>query len=178
MSTWDALRPSFDRVTLRVDGDRDENRGATEYGLDASFSNYEAFWRYHIVPATNRPDNIEMRKEAAPVISRIGNTSLSLFVDLLHAADSLAKIKAGELGGNRFRNCTDAITSDGNALQKFKKLQELIKGELKNALGKKTIEIWSDADWKAKWRPSRERIISYRNHIIHKAQPQILLVPQ
>ncbi|MCY3016314.1 MAG: hypothetical protein NT171_16700 [Planctomycetota bacterium] len=176
MSTWQVWQPAFDRVTLRDDGDPLEIRAAVEHGLDVMFQNYVAFWRYHIVPATNRPANLDLRQEAAREIGQIAELSHSLLGDLVQAADSLVRIRVGDLGGDRFRNCTDAIKCDGDAIQKFTDLQKRI--EALTAVVHRPIQVWSDADWRARWFPSREKIISYRNFLTHTGQPQVMLVPQ
>jgi hypothetical protein len=138
MSIWSAWKPAYDKVTLKDDGDPTEIRGATAHGLDASFANYERFWRYHVVPATNRPANIDHRPTVSAQVSRMGTSSHALFCDVVGAADLLVKIRAGDLGGERFANCTDAITKDGNAVQKFTDFQKGIEGELATAMGKTT----------------------------------------
>jgi hypothetical protein len=177
MSDWNTWKPAFDLVTIKKDGDSLEIRGATEHGLDVVFPNFEIFWRYHVVPATNRPANIEFRHYASNEITRIATLSHSLFIDIVNAADSLAKINAGDLGGDRFRNCTDAIKSSGDAVQKFTDLQKAIEDQLAPALGS-TIRLWSGADWNNIWFPSREKIINYRNFLTHSGYPQVMHVPQ
>jgi hypothetical protein len=148
-----------------------------EHGLDVLFPNYAVFWRCHIVPATNRPANIDLRKEAGIEVGRIGTISHSVLIDLVNAADSLERIRAGDLGGERFRNCTDAIKCDGDAVQKFTDLQKAIEGPLATKLGRK-IEIWSNTDWESKWFPSREKIIGYRNFLTHMGQPRVMVISQ
>ena len=177
MSFWQVWQAAFDRVTLRDDGDPLEVRAAVQHGLDDLFPNYGVFWRYHIVPATNRPANLDLRKEAARELGQIGALSHSLLGDLVNAADSLVRITAGDLGGERFRNCTDSIKSDGDAVQKFTDLQKSIEGPLAAALSR-PIQVWSKADWDSRWFPSREKIIGYRNFLTHMGQPQVMLVPQ
>ncbi len=177
MSVWQVWQAAFDCVTLRDDGDPLEIRAAEQHGLDVSFPNYGVFWRYHIVPATNRPANLDLRKEAAREIGMIGALSHSLLVDLVNAADSLVRIRVGDFGGERFRNCTDAIKCAGDAVQKFTELRKAIEGPLAAALSRR-IEVWSTADWQNKWFPAREKIIGYRNFLTHMGHPQVMLVSQ
>jgi len=176
MANWAVWKGAFDLVNLRDDGDPVEIRGSTAYNLDKSFTNYEVFWRYHIVAATNRPANVDLRKDAATEIGKIGLLSHSIFVDIVNASDSLVKIQLGDLGGDRFRNCTDAIKSDGDAVQKFTDLQNAVQGDLATNLNS-NITIWSQQDWQTKWSPSREKIIGYRNFLTHMGNPQVMLQP-
>jgi hypothetical protein len=174
MSTWAIWKQAFDHINLKMDGDPSEKRGAIDHGLDISFANYEVFWRYHVVPATNRPANIDLRRELAPQFSRVIALSYSLFIDLLNSADSLVQIKAGDLGDACFRKCTDAIKSDGDAVQKFTDLQKAIESGVSIAL-QKPIHIWSKSDWDNVWFPSREKIIGYRNFLTHMGRPQTMI---
>ena len=183
MSDWNVWQAAFERLTLKQDGDPLEMRAATQHGLDVSFPNYTVFWRRHVVPATNRPANLDLRKEVSQLVSQIATLNHSLLDDLVNAADALAQVMVGNLGANRFQYCAQAINYDGNAVQKFTDLQELIekshrdKQSLSNALDR-DIKIWSKADWKNKWFPSREKIIVYRNLFTHTGHPQYMMVPQ
>lgn len=177
MSDWNAWQSAFERLTLKQDGDSLEMRAATQHGLDVSFPNHTVFWRRHVVPATNRPANLDLRKEASQLVSQIATLNHSLLDDLVKAADELDQVRVGNLGANRFQHCSQAINYDGNAIQKFTDLQELIENSLSNALNR-DIKIWSKADWKNKWSPSREKIICYRNLLTHTGQPQYMMVPQ
>ena len=177
MSDWNTWKSAFDLVTIKKDGDSLEIRGATDHRLDALFPNFEMFWRYHVVPATNRPANIDFRVYASNEITRIAALNHSIFIDLINAADSLVKINAGDLGGDRFRNCTEAIKSSGDAIQKFTDFQKAIEVQLAKALGS-TISLWSTSDWSSIWLPSREKIINYRNFLTHSGFPQVMHVSQ
>jgi len=177
MSEWTVWKEAFDRVTLRKDGDSLEVRGANDFGLDVQFPNYEIFWRYHVVPATNRPGNIYFRQYVNPTVTKICSTNHSIFVNLVNASESLHKINGGNLGGDRFRNCTDFIKCAGDALQLFTEMQKLIETDLANALCK-TIQLWSQADWRQKWCPAREKVIGYRNFLTHVGFPQVMQIAQ
>ena len=99
MSEWNIWKAAFDLVTLKNDGDSLEMRGATEHGLDSSFSNFEIFWRYHVVPATNRPANIEFRPNVSTAVSKVATLNHSLFIDLVNAADVNRRAIMTHLGG-------------------------------------------------------------------------------
>jgi len=171
MSTWDVWKPAYDSVTLSRDGDPTEQRAANEHGLEDAFPNYSAFWRYHVVPATNRPANLDIRQHVAPEVSVICQASHAILVDLVDAADELEKIRSSNLGGARFTNCWNAIKHDGNAVQKFKKLHDaVVEGLVSGKLGR-TAKLWDRTEWDTNWSPARERIIGYRNFVTHTSQP-------
>jgi hypothetical protein len=182
MATWEVWKSAYDLVTLRDDGDPIEIRGSKQHNLDKDFPNYELFWRYHVVPATYRPANFDLRADASKEVSSTSSISHAIWVDLVNAADSLGKALQGDLGGERFRNYIDAMKSDGDALQKFSDFQVSIEGPksanaknapktwLARACGR-GIAIFDPGDLQTKWLPWRERYVSYRNYLTHMTTP-------
>lgn len=172
-------------ATLRLHGDTTEQLASQRYDLDKSFPEYEEFWKTHIVPCTNRPENVFWRDGIAIEMSRIGQLSHGIWVGLFEAYESLALVKQGEFGVN-YRNWRDAIESGGNAMQKFGELQQAIEGprnkkdpnfpgySLRDRLGRQIVVV-PKSDWDCIMFPRREEIIGYRNYLVHDGNPPIMV---
>lgn len=176
MADWKEWQPVYEKYNLREHGDANEQRGAKEHGLDLRLPHWVEFWRFHVAPCTQRPHNIYHRRTVADVIRKISEVSYALFRDLVHASDSLALVRKGELKYPEFRNCLDTIKSSGDALQKFTDIQTAVEQGLAPELGR-TIKLWTPKQWTRSWGPWRERIIGYRNYLTHRSEPQFLLIP-
>jgi hypothetical protein len=173
MSDWNTWRPAYDRITLSNDGDASEVAAAQLPRLMASFPNYERFWRYHIVPATNRPANIELRESADGRIQDIAIRTNAILNDLVNSLDNLANIQSGSFG-NQFSTVVAFINNAGNAVQKFTDIQRQINA-IASGLGTRP-SLWSDADWNRTWGPQRQLAIGHRNWITHFSRPAIVTI--
>ena len=174
-SNWENWKVSFDNLNLRDHGDNIEIRAYKDFNLNELFPNYQLFWRYHIVPATNRPANIKLREHTNAVISHLSQLNNNLLLDVLHSSIYLEKVKNNDFGEIRYSNSFDVMTSSGNAIQKFKEIKDHIEKELLNDKLGISKKVWSTNDWNKKWKPKREKIIKYRNFLVHEGQPEIIL---
>lgn len=174
MRRYETWKSAFDHITLREEGDSVEILGAEEFSLDTEFHGYQTFWRYHVVPATNRPANIDLR-----IGCKIGKTatmSHSIFVDVLHAHEALELVKKGEYG-SRLKNVIEVIKRLGDAVQKIKDFQENIEKEiLVSMYPPSDRELWPANTYAIRWKAKREEIIEYRNQLTHFGGPYIALV--
>src|SRR5271156_2953864 len=100
MANWKDWQPVYAKFNLRDHGDDKEKRGATQHGLDSLFPNWVEFWRTHVVPATERPESVRIRKGVDAAVERIMSSSYAVFGDLVNAGNSLLRIRAGDLGGD------------------------------------------------------------------------------
>lgn len=173
------LRTALSRIKLFDKGDNVEVNGANRFQMDTLFPEYEKFWQNHIVPATGRPDNIEFRPNSDRVIQKLGETSYSIFIDLFMAEEYLELVEAGDVGGHAYRNIQGVIKCTGDAIQKFKNVQDTVQG-LSNRLAL-PIPIFSDNSTQNDWLNERAKVVEYRNAqthngifaTFHKVDPQV-----
>lgn len=116
MTGWKTCEDFYNSLSLAKDGIADEQDFARRPRIRALFPRYEIFWRRHICPATTRPHGTDFRAGISAIICKIAQTSYSILGGLLDAADSLDKVRAGDLGP-RCRNCRDVLMAAGNTLQ-------------------------------------------------------------
>ena len=170
---WKAAKSFYDGITLAADGDSNEQLGASAFGLDKRFANYEVFWRYHVCPATARPDGITFRPGVADIVSVIAQRNYSVFIYVLEAVDQLQEVLEGRLGP-RNRNCYIALMYAGNALQVFTELQRALCGKPKPLNGMSdlaaTLNMTIDPfpDWEKAFASDRESASNYRNYLTHQ----------
>lgn len=178
MATWNSWEPAFMAVTLRDDGDPTEIEGATKFNLNRKFENYELFWRRHVVPATNRPANYDLRDAVSPEFAKLTATSHAVFCDIVEAERSLVRVMAGDYGGHRYETCQAVLTNGGNAIQKLSTLQRELVEPLIGRLAGRPVPVWTPTQWNTIWKPRRERLSAYRHFLIHNGPPQIMQVTQ
>ncbi|GAB2562181.1 hypothetical protein GCM10027085_62300 [Spirosoma aerophilum] len=171
------LTTALNNINLVSDGDSVEQDGAKNFGMAQSFFNYESFWKFHVVPATERPNSINSRKSASRETHQIGQNSYSIFTDMYEAEVAVNKIKVGDFGGLNFKNVLDIINYTGDAIQKFKNLQDAIEIDLKNKLGFQSLSICPVQIIKDKWLAERKIVISYRNTQTHNGKVAIFIRP-
>ena len=170
-SLWSGCKKYYDGLILARDGIQTEQEFASRLDLATAFPQYEQFWKRHVCPATNRPHDANFRSCMSPIVCRIAQVGHSILERLLDAADSLAKVLAGDLG-HRQRNGRDAIEAAGNALQLLTELQYAIAGNKKDAsvpnlAAELKVPLKPFPDWKAFWGKTREELILYRNYLVH-----------
>lgn len=176
---WNAAKPFYDKLTLAVDGERlAEQPAALNGNITGQFSNYERFWRYHVCPATQRPNAITFRPRVADIVSVIVQRNYSVFVYAVEARQFLTKARQGDTGP-RDRNYIIALMYAGNALQVFTEFQRAVCGKpepdnlggircLSVELG---VSIVPFPDWRENWKAERESASNYRNYITHEGWP-------
>jgi hypothetical protein len=158
---WEMMKPDFDRLELRQDGDYSEIDAFSIAFSDGCFSNYERFWRYHVAPASRRPDKIWFREGTDERICKLAQTSFSTFRNIFEAVAQLSIIGCEGLG-DRERNVTIAMVFAGNALEMFDSLN----GTAKNLFNKLSGDDYPKPlipDWNKR---SGELSV-YRDHIVH-----------
>lgn len=170
---WTAAMPFYEGLTLAQDGDPAEKFGATRHRLAQRFPNYEAFWKRHVCPATERPGAITFRPGLADVVSVITQRSYTVFIYLLEAYEFLAPVLQSDYGPRK-RNATATIMYAGNALQIFAELQSALCGSPKPLQGMKDLshELRSPIklfpDWAQNWQQDRNSASNYRNYLTHQ----------
>ncbi len=170
-SLWKASEGFYEGQTLALHGIAHEQEFA-QRGLGTLFPKYEPFWRRHVCPATTRPYGTAFRPSISDIVCGIAQKNYSVMCKLLDAADSLAKVQAGDLG-DRYRNWRDAIEAAGNALQLSTELQFAVAGNPKktkaSSLAKQLgVTIDPFPDWEQNWAADREMASKYRNYLVHE----------
>lgn len=175
-SMWAAAKPYYDSLTLANDGDSVEMEAASSSPLPSAFPHYQTFWKRHVCPATNRPQDICFRPGVADIVSVITQRSYSVFTYMLDAYESLSLVMKGDYG-SRKRNVNTTIMFAGNALQVFAELQSALCGvprvlngmnDLSRELG---ISVCIFPDWNTHWANNRESASKYRNYLTHQGIP-------
>lgn len=172
MTSLDSWDHSFASLSLAVDGD-DIEKEAVNRGMLSSFPKYELLWKLHVAPATLRPNGIQLRQSASKAMSSLAILSHSILGDLFAAALALQKLKVGEFGEG-YRHALDAMSSDGDALQKFSEIQQNTIKAIGIEMGCALI-LWAPAIWKSVWSPRREKWILYRNNLTHFGRPFVVV---
>ncbi len=170
---WKAAKQFYDGLTLAKDGDCIEQQATAQLAVDKLLPHHEAFWKYHVCPATLRPQGINFRPGIAGIVSVIAQRHYSVLVYLLEATDQLHEVLEGRLGP-RNRNCYITLMYAGNALQVFTELQGALCGQPKKPDGMSDLAatlsttIAPFPDWKMAWAPDRESASNYRNYVTHQ----------
>jgi hypothetical protein len=169
---WNASEGFCNSLTLAQHGIAAEQEFAGRAALARAFPKYVEFWKRHVCPGTPRPRGGQFRPAISKIVCRIASSSYSVLGKLLDADDSMAKVRAGDLG-NRYRNCRDAIEAGGNALQLATSLQFAIAGNPKKpaalSLARQLGEIIEPfPDWRKNWAADREMASLYRHHLVHE----------
>jgi hypothetical protein len=84
--------------------------------LNDRLSNVQEFWRYHIAPATNRPEGTRLSDNIRGITSRLAERSYEIYCNVSDALDELAEIKKG-LKPPRYRSCLNVLRFSGDALR-------------------------------------------------------------
>ncbi len=168
LSSWDS---AFSSLSLASGGDGIEKE-AVRLGIISSFPNYERLWKLHVAPATLRPVDIQLRPSASNAVCSLASLSHAILGDISSAAETLEKVRSGDFGST-YGNPLDAMSADGNALQKFTNIQSAIKN-LGSELGSPLV-LWSKSDWDTDWGPRRQKWIFYRNNLTHSWRPFVAI---
>jgi hypothetical protein len=171
---WNKRSWYYGGLTLAINGDDNEREAFSQSPFYDHFSSYEKFWRYHVAPATERPNSIRTRHNAASIISMIAQRSFSTFQKILEAVEQLRRIENEGLGV-RFRNATSALECAGVALTLFGSLERLIAGQqdrngkLSDCLATTISEkIVPPRDRAPIWDIARNNLIVYRDYLTHQ----------
>src|SRR5438132_8090884 len=162
----------YNELTLAQNGVTAEQDFARRGSLVRLFPRYGEFWKRHVCPATTRPRGADFRAGISDIVCKIAQRSYSILGKLLDAADSLARVQAGDLG-ERYRNWRDAIESAGNALQLTTELHYAVAGnpkkpKLPSLTSQLGIIIDPFPDWDANWKADRDLASRYRNYLVHE----------
>jgi len=173
---WNARKPYYDSLVLAAHGDAlTEQPAARQSDITTVFPAYEKFWRYHVCPATRRPDGIDFRHGVADIISIIVQRNYTVFVYVVESRELLAKAMHGD-AGPRNRDYYCSLMYAGNALQVLTELQNAICGRpTSGGLGtvrclsaKLGVPLDPFPDWNDNWKAERESAANYRNYVTHQ----------
>ena len=161
---WEAQKPILDGLTIQKDGDILEKHAEYFHFLRKRMPNYEAFWRYVICPASDKPKQVVgFRKEASKEIRRISQLSYSTLQNLIQSDKFASAIQVGDFGFFD-ANIQCCIIFSGNALQLMSEVQKEIEEGLGQLL-KAEIKIFSSD--KKDFLKTRDRLVKYRNYFTH-----------
>ena len=93
-SDWDTSRGFYGALTLLLDGDEIEQLGAENYRLNLRWPAYEQFWQLHVVPATQRPANINVREGASRTVRNVMTANYETFCCVVAACDYTAMLQS------------------------------------------------------------------------------------
>lgn len=181
LQDWNSLKRAYQHLKFTSEPfERVEEYGARMHKLDQRLSNVQKFWRYHIAPATNRPDGTHLSDNIRGVPSRLAERSYEIYCNVCDALDELAVIKEG-LKPPRYRSCLNVLRFSGDALQLFDSLidiigvttqaQELAAPPTLSQLFGKKIVLFPDWHFGRNWGDQREQAIAYRNMLVHHGRP-------
>jgi hypothetical protein len=183
ISEWKSLKTVYGR--LRFDSppyERVEADGIEKHNLNEKLPYVQEFWRFHIAPATNRPDNIYLRDGSHPVMSRMAERSYEIYCNISDALDELEIVKTGGAIPPRYRPCLNVLRCAGDALQLFNELVHVVgkkdssqdtstnkPSSLTKILGAETVLF---PNWEREgWGDRRRTAIAYRNMLVHHGRP-------
>ncbi len=161
---WQKMRSFYDGLSLARDGDVHEQEAFHESPFPDYFLGYEAFWRYHVAPATGRPESIRIRPNADWIINRMAQRSYSVFQRILYAVQSLAVSEDCSS-----RELVSALEHSGTALTLFNALERTIAGDQPDTLSSRLqTPIRTAKEISPKWNESRSQMIIYRDYLTHQ----------
>ncbi len=169
---WKASESFYNGLTLAQHGITPEQAFARRLHLASAFPRLEEFWKKHVCPMTTRPQGMDFRPGHSLIAEKIGMASYSVMGRLLDSDDSMAKVRAGDLG-ERYRNWRDAIEAAGNALQLTTELQYAVEGNPKNKKAPSLASTLGVAinlfpDWQLNWAANRDMATKYRHYLVHE----------
>lgn len=178
LSEWTRIKKQYyGQLTFAKSGEMVEEYGVREHRLHERIPFLEEFWRCHVAPATNRPDDTFLSDGIDPVISLIAERSYEVFCNVVDAMDELASVRKGPPVPPRYRSYLNVLRFSGDALQLFSGLVFVIQGSkpyqgngLATILGN-GFKVFDTGEWKSEWNPEREKAIWYRNMLVHHGRP-------
>jgi hypothetical protein len=183
ISDWTSLKMTYGGLSFDSPPcERVEAEGVEKHKLNERLPNVQEFWRLHIAPATNRPDNIYLLDDAHPVISRMAERSYETYCNISDALDELEIVNGGGATAPRYRPCLNVLRCAGDALQLFNELVRAIgkkesgqdstangPSSLTTILGSETVLF---PDWgTGGWRDRRRTAVAHRNMLVHHGRP-------
>lgn len=183
LSDWNSVQRVYRRLSFDTPPyERVEAYGIETHKLDQRLPNLQEFWRFHVAPATNRPDNTYLLDDVHPVISRMAERSYEVYCNISDALDELEIVRGGGAKSPRYRPCLNVLRCAGDALQLFNELvcvigrkestQESINNRpssLTKILGAETVLF---PDWgTGGWQDRRRAAVAYRNMLVHHGRP-------
>jgi hypothetical protein len=90
LQDWNSLKDAYQHLNFTSEPfERVEEYGARVHKLNQRLSNVQEFWRYHIAPATNRPEGTHLSDNIRPVTSRLAERSYEIYCNICDALDEL-----------------------------------------------------------------------------------------
>lgn len=175
---WPALKQRYANLKFN---DRKfeavEEHGVRSHQLDQKLPNLEDFWRFHVAPATLRPQDTRFAHNVRQVTSRMAERSYEVYCNICDALDELRVIAKPP----RYRACLNVLRCIGDAFVLFDELVNVIRknpydqqttgagsATLDKILGCK-IELFRD--WSDERRTERQVAITYRHMLVHHGRP-------
>jgi hypothetical protein len=181
LRNWQSLQDAYKSLTFASEPfEAVEEYGVRVHELDKRLSNVQLFWRYHIAPATNRPDGTHLSERIRQIPSRMAERSYEIYCNISDAMDELFIVEEG-LKPPRYRSCLNVLRFTGDALMLFDSLIDMIgvktpSQKLSNdfsisKLFKTKLVLFPDWYHGRNWNRERDHLIAYRNMLVHHGRP-------
>jgi hypothetical protein len=174
---WQTIRRRFyGQLSFRDDGEAVEQYGAKKHHLGDRLPNLEEFWRCHVAPATDRRLDTHLTSGVHPLISKMAQTSYEVYCMIVDALDEHAD---GEPSPPRYRPCLNVLRFSGDALQLFTALRFTIESSDLSDTNPRPLCLAETLntplglfrDWPTAWQPRRDKLVWYRNMLVHRGRP-------
>jgi hypothetical protein len=165
---WNELKEFYGRLTFSEHGESYEKYGAEHHALGDRLSYLQEFWRYHVAPATNRPNNIDLSDNIHPLVSRMAETNYEIYCNIVDALEEMREIDENDgMKSPRYVRCLNVLRFTGDALQLFNELRKLIENDVCEKI-QSSNKVFDD--WKP-WAKSKTELQRYRHMLVHHGRP-------
>lgn len=166
--SWNELKEFYGRLTFAEHGESYEKYGAEHHDLGGRLSYLQEFWRCHVAPVTNRPNNIDLSDNIHPLVSRMAETNYEVYCNIVDALEEMQEIgKNDGMKPPRYVRCLNVLRFAGDTLQLFKELRKIIDDDVREKIGgsNKVFDNW------APWEKSKTELQRYRHMLVHHGRP-------
>lgn len=166
---WKLLKRQFyGGLTFANSGEPYERLGAERHDLGTRLRHLEEFWRCHVAPATNRPDDISLSENIHPLVSRMAETNYEIYCNIVDALEEMAEIRTENgMQPPRYVRCLNVFRFSGDALQLFGELRMVVDNQVRKRIrqSQKAFDDWDD------WKESKTKLQRYRHMLVHHGRP-------